>query len=67
MLGLTAEGTQFVAELMAARRRIINGVISRMGPHGQRNLAQGGEAFMAAAEAAPAAEAIGLPDGRIIS
>jgi DNA-binding MarR family transcriptional regulator len=66
VLGLTADGARFVAELMRARRRLIDNVMSRMGPDEQRALAQGLDAFMAAVEAAPAEEAIGLPDGQII-
>jgi DNA-binding MarR family transcriptional regulator len=66
VLGLTADGARFVAELMRARRRLIDNVMSRMGPDEQRALTQGLDAFMAAVEAAPAEEAIGLPDGQII-
>ena len=32
VLELTAEGARFVAELMTSRRRLIDNVISRMGP-----------------------------------
>jgi DNA-binding MarR family transcriptional regulator len=63
---LTADGAQLVAELMTERRRLIGDVISRMDPEDQRVLARGLGAFTAAVEAAPAEEAIGLPDGRII-
>ena len=66
VLALTADGARFVSELMAARRRMIDTVVARMAPEDQRNLAHALGAFMAAVEAAPAEEAIGLPDGRII-
>jgi DNA-binding MarR family transcriptional regulator len=66
VLELTADGARFVGDLMAARRRLIDAVVSRMGTVDQRALVQGLDAFIAAVEAAPAEEAIGLPDGRII-
>jgi DNA-binding MarR family transcriptional regulator len=66
VLRLTAEGERFVADLMTARRRLIDNVTARMGEDDQRVLAQGLEAFLAAADAAPPEESIGLPDGRII-
>jgi DNA-binding MarR family transcriptional regulator len=66
VLALTGEGARFVAELMAARRRLIDRVISRIPGEDQRALTRGLEAFMLAVEAAPADESIGLPDGRII-
>lgn len=66
MLELTADGARFVADIMSARRRLLGTVISRMSPDDQRAVAHGLEAFIAAVEAAPAEEAIGLPDGRII-
>jgi DNA-binding MarR family transcriptional regulator len=66
MTELTADGARFVVELMTARHRLIDDVISRMAPDDQRALARGLGAFMCAVEAAPADEAIGLPDGRII-
>jgi DNA-binding MarR family transcriptional regulator len=65
-LELTTDGVRFVAELMAARRRLIDNVVSRMTASDQHVLAQGLDAFLRAVEAAPAEEAIGLPDGRII-
>lgn len=66
VLDLTADGARFVAELMRARRSLIESVVARMHPAGQRALAEGLAAFAAAVEAAPAEETIGLPDGRII-
>lgn len=66
VLGLTADGARFVAELMVARRRLIDAVVSRMGADDQRALARGLDAFMAAVEGAPAEDVIGLPDGQII-
>lgn len=66
VLELTADGARFVAGLMAARRRLLDTVISRIAPDDQRALAHGLEAFLSAVEAAPAEEAVGLPDGRII-
>jgi DNA-binding MarR family transcriptional regulator len=66
MMELTADGARFVAELMTARRRLIDDVISRMDPEDQRVLAHGLGAFISAIEAAPVEEAIGLPDGRIV-
>jgi DNA-binding MarR family transcriptional regulator len=66
VLGLTQDGARFVLDLMAARRRLIGDVVSRMDLDDQRTLAQGLAAFMAAVEAAPAEDVIGLPDGRII-
>jgi DNA-binding MarR family transcriptional regulator len=66
VLELTTDGAQFVAELMAARRGLIDTVISRMLPDDQRALAQGLDAFLSAVEAGPTEESIGLPDGRII-
>lgn len=66
VLGLTTKGARFVAGLMAARRALIDNVVARMGEDDRRVLAQGLEAFLAAADAAPPEESIGLPDGRII-
>lgn len=66
IMELTADGARFVAELMTARRRLIDDVISRMDPEEQRALSHALGAFVSAVEAAPAEEAIGLPDGRII-
>lgn len=66
VLGLSADGARFVAELMRARRLLIDDVMARVGKNEQRALAQGLGAFIAAIEAAPAEEAIGLPDGQII-
>jgi DNA-binding MarR family transcriptional regulator len=66
VLRLTQDGTRFVLDLMAARRRLIGQVVLRMDLDDQRTLAQGLAAFMAAVEAAPTEDAIGLPDGRII-
>jgi DNA-binding MarR family transcriptional regulator len=66
VLALTGEGARFVVDLMAARRRLIGNVISRMGVEGQLALEQGLDAFLVAVEAAPAEESVGLPDGRII-
>jgi DNA-binding MarR family transcriptional regulator len=65
-LELTADGTRFVTELMASRRRLIDNVVSRMSASDQQVLGQGLEAFLRAVEAAPAEESTGLPDGRII-
>jgi DNA-binding MarR family transcriptional regulator len=66
IMELTAAGARFVAELMTARRRLIDDVISRMAHDDQRALAHGLGAFIVAVEAAPAEAAIELPDGRII-
>ncbi|SDE37025.1 MarR family winged helix-turn-helix transcriptional regulator [Auraticoccus monumenti] len=66
VLALTADGARFVAELMSSRRRLVDDVVSRMGPADRRALERGLEAFMTAVEAAPAEETIGLADGRII-
>lgn len=66
VLALTDGGTQFVDELMTARRRLIDGVISRMTLDDQRALVHGLDAFMDAVEGAPAEDTVGLADGRII-
>ncbi|WP_435747537.1 MarR family winged helix-turn-helix transcriptional regulator [Nocardioides sp. SYSU DS0663] len=66
VLRLTDEGARFVEGLMAARRAILEGVIARMAPADQEQLAASLEAFSAAVASAPADETIGLPDGRII-
>ena len=65
-LELTDDGASLVADLMTHRRRLVDGVVSRMSAADQRALAEGLEAFSAAVEAAPAEETIGLPDGRLI-
>ncbi len=66
LLELTGEGARLVAELMAARRRLIDNVTRRMSADDQQVLARGLDAFLAAVEAAPAEESVGLPDGRIL-
>lgn len=66
MLDLTSDGAQFVAELLAARRRLLDAVVGRMGPDDQRLLAQGLEAFLAV-EAAAAGETATPPPGRIVA
>lgn len=66
VLRLTAGGSRFVADLMDARRRLIDAVISRLSPDDQLLLTRGLEAFMAAVAATPPEESVGLPDGRII-
>lgn len=66
VLQLTHEGSRLLADIMSARRRLIDGVIERMEPADQRLLAQGLEAFTATVAAMPPEESIGLPDGRLI-
>ncbi|HEY0644067.1 MAG TPA: MarR family transcriptional regulator [Nocardioides sp.] len=66
VLELTKQGSRLVADLMTQRRRLIDGVVSRMSVTDQKALARGLEAFSAAVEAAPPEESIGLPDGRLI-
>jgi DNA-binding MarR family transcriptional regulator len=66
MLRLTADGDRFVDDLMAARQRLIDAVISRMSPDDQDVLTRGLEAFMDAVSATPPEESAGLPESRII-
>ena len=66
VLRLTDDGTSFVADLMAKRRGLIDGVVARMSPRDQQALAQGLEAFSAAVEDAPSEETAELADGRLI-
>ena len=66
VLQLTDEGSRLLAGIMAARRRLIDGVVVRMNPGDQQVLAQGLEAFLATVTAMPPEESIGLPDGRLI-
>lgn len=66
VLRLTTRGSSLVADLMAQRRHLIDGVVARMSPADREALTRGLEAFSTAAEAAPPEEAIGLPDGRLI-
>lgn len=66
VLQLTGEGSRLIAGIMAARRRLIDGVVVRMNPRDQQVLAQGLEAFLATVTTLPAEESIGLPDGRLI-
>ncbi|HYF74857.1 MAG TPA: MarR family transcriptional regulator [Nocardioides sp.] len=66
VLRLTGEGSRLLTGVMAARRRLIDGVVARMDPVDQRVLAQGLEAFLAAVATMPPEESIGLPDGRLI-
>jgi hypothetical protein len=66
VLQLAENGGQLLADIMAARRRIIDGVVVRMDPGDQPVLAQGLEACLAAVAAMPAEESMGLPDGRLI-
>ena len=66
VLQLTDEGGRLLAGIMTARRRLIDRVVSRMGPDDQRMLARSLEAFTATVAAMPPEESIGLPDGRLI-
>jgi DNA-binding MarR family transcriptional regulator len=67
VLRLTERGTNFVADLMAARRKLINDAIAPMSPSDQDILARGLEAFLAAITVAPIEEkAIDQSNGRII-
>lgn len=66
VLQLTSAGSRLIADIMSARRRLIDGVIERMDTHDQQTLARGLEAFTAAVAAMPPEETVGLPDGRLI-
>jgi DNA-binding MarR family transcriptional regulator len=66
LLRLSDDGARLVAQLMARRRELIDGVVGRMSSEDRRALAAGLEAFSAAVAAAPPEETIGLPDGRLI-
>jgi DNA-binding MarR family transcriptional regulator len=66
VLELSNDGARLVADLMARRRQLIDGVVGRMSSEDQEALARGLDAFSAAVAAAPPEESIGLPDGRLI-
>lgn len=66
VLALTQDGSRLVGDLMARRRRLLDGVVARMTTEDQRALTRGLEAFTAAVAAAPPEETIGLPDGQLI-
>jgi DNA-binding MarR family transcriptional regulator len=66
VLELSDDGARLVADLMARRRQLIDGVVGRMSSEDQEALARGLDAFSAAVAAAPPEESIGLPDGRLI-
>ena len=66
VLELSNDGARLVADLMARRRQLIDGVVARMSPGDRKALARGLDAFSAAVAEAPPEEIIGLPDGRLI-
>lgn len=66
VLRLSNEGARLVADIMAMRRQLIDGVVARMSPADREALSIGLEAFSAAVATAPPEETIGLPDGRLI-
>jgi DNA-binding MarR family transcriptional regulator len=66
VLRLTETGTNFVTDLMAARRKHINDAIAPMSPSDQDILARGLETFLAAIAVGPIEETIDQSNGRII-
>lgn len=66
VLRVSPAGAALVASLVESRRAILAGVVARMAAADRELLVRAQEAVAEAVAAAPEADAIGLPDGRLI-